>query len=70
MIPGTRSPFQGELMARVVPRAKALGCSVFALRARQNVQTLADPPERSLPNLRQNLKQRTATRTIRAILDN
>src|SRR5262245_37811764 len=28
-----RTPFQGEFVARHVPRAKALGCSLFALRA-------------------------------------
>ena len=28
-----RTPFQGDFLVRVVPRAEALGCSLFALRA-------------------------------------
>jgi len=33
-----RPPFQGDLVVRLIPRAEALGCSVFALRAMQNVE--------------------------------
>jgi hypothetical protein len=29
----TRTPFQGDFVVGVVPRAEALGCSLFALRA-------------------------------------
>ena len=34
-----RTPFQGDFVVRVVPRAEALGYSLFALRATANVQT-------------------------------
>jgi hypothetical protein len=41
--PAVRTPLQGDFVARVVPRAEARGCSLFALRAigtrTRNVQT-------------------------------
>jgi hypothetical protein len=33
-----RTPFQGEFIVRVVPRAEALGYSLFALRAMRRAQ--------------------------------
>ena len=37
--PGSRPPFQGASLSVRIPRAEALGCSVFALRAIQNFES-------------------------------
>jgi len=34
-----QTPFEGDFVVRLIPRAEALGCSVFALRAMPNVET-------------------------------